>query len=100
MAGYKDCVVFFFCGMRIYPHTALYERARKEGVINGSENLLEPVFYHSPELNTETILARVRPLAEERLNWIIGSGGRSTQEIITRLHARGYSGPLWEYLIR
>ena len=41
-------VFFFFCGIRIYPHTALYDTAVSEGQISASQNLLEPVFYRSP----------------------------------------------------
>jgi len=94
------CVIFLFCGMRIYPHTGLYDLARQEGLLDPRDNLLDPVFYHSADMDPASIMARVIPLAEKRPNWIVGSGGDQTQAIITRMYARGYSGPLWEYLIR
>jgi len=34
-------VVFFFCGMRIYPHTALYRLAIDEKMISPAQDLLE-----------------------------------------------------------
>ena len=43
------CALFFFCGMRIYPQTDLYEIACQDGQIEASGSLLEPLFYRSPE---------------------------------------------------
>ena len=37
-------VLFFFCGIRIYPHTALYDLAVETGQITDSQDLLDPVF--------------------------------------------------------
>ena len=93
-------VFFFFCGMRIYPYTKLYDIAVKEGQITRSQSILEPVFYHSPAIGTEQIIRMVKARAAGHPNWIIGSGGVETADIVSRLHKRGYTGPLWEYLIR
>ena len=71
----KKSVLFFFCGMRIYPHTKLYEIAVSQGQLTSGQNLLEPVFYHSPLIRTDTITSRVKARAAGRINWIIGSGG-------------------------
>jgi radical SAM superfamily enzyme YgiQ (UPF0313 family) len=95
----NKAVLFFFCGMRIYPYTALYDIAVKEGQITKNQVLLEPVFYRSG-LNAETIVDRVKERSGGRPNWIIGSGGSHAADIIARLYRRGHSGPLWEYLIR
>jgi len=94
------CALFFFCGMRIYPQTDLYEMACKEGQIKASGNLLEPLFYRSPEIGGRGIMTRVQERAGGRLNWIIGDGGDQTAGVISKMHARGYSGPLWELRIR
>ena len=94
------CVLFFFCAMRILPQTELHDIARKDGQAQESRNLLEPVFYQSPLIGSRKIMARVQERARGRLNWIIGDGGDHTAGVISRMHARGYSGPLWEYLIR
>ncbi|MEZ4525200.1 MAG: lipid biosynthesis B12-binding/radical SAM protein [Desulfobacterales bacterium] len=100
MEKLEKTVLFFFCGMRIYPHTRLYEIARNEGQIRENQNLLEPVYYHSPHIRTEEILRQVREKAKNRSNWIIGAGGEETAAILRRMYAKGYTGPLWEYLIR
>ena len=86
--------------MRIYPHTKLYDIAVSEGQVRSDQNLLEPVFYHSRSIHTDTIIERVKEQAADRINWIIGSGGDETARIITRLFAYGHTGPLWEFLIR
>lgn len=93
-------VLFFFCGMRIYPHTALYDIALEQGQISESQSILEPVFYESESVSSQEIIQCVREHARGRMNWIVGSGGDRTAEIISRMHDRGYYGPLWEHLIR
>ncbi len=93
-------VLFFFCGMRIYPHTPLYEIAAAEGQIDPGRSLLEPVFYQSPALSSEDVIRIVTARANGRPNWVIGSGGPEMEAILSRMYARGFSGPLWEYLAR
>ncbi len=92
--------LFFFCGMRIYPGTTLYDIAVSEGQVVEGRSILEPVFYRSPHIDPEQIVQHVQHETGERLNWIIGAGGEETAKIISRLYQRGYCGPMWEYLIR
>jgi radical SAM superfamily enzyme YgiQ (UPF0313 family) len=96
----KKSVLFLFCGMRIYPHTRLFDRALREGQINNGQDLLAPVFYQSPAIDADTLLARVKARAKGRLNWVFGSGGGQTGKIVERMYQKGYNGPLWEFLIR
>jgi radical SAM superfamily enzyme YgiQ (UPF0313 family) len=96
----KRSVLIFFCGIRIYPYTALYDIAIKEGQISKGLSMLDPIFYRSPSIDMDEIMRRVQKQAKERLNWVIGAGGKETAKIITRLYERGHCGPLWEYLIR
>jgi len=96
----EKSVFFFFCGMRIYPYTKLYDIAVAEGQITRSRSLLEPVYYHSPAIGTDEIVRMVKERAEGHPNWIIGSGGEKTAGIVSRMHRRGRTGPLWELLIR
>lgn len=96
----KKTVLFIFCGMRIYPHTDLYERALAEGKIDAFQNLLEPVFYESSDISNEEIIRQVHRKAGGRVNWVIGAGEEETTRVLTRMYERGRTGPLWEYLIR
>ncbi len=96
----KKAALFFFCGMRIYPATGLYEIAVKEGQIEKGRSILEPVFYRSPFIDSDEIIERVRQEAGDRINWVIGAGGEETAKTISRLYQHGHCGPMWEYLIR
>ena len=95
----SQAVFFFFCGIRIYPHTALYDTAVREGQIQASQNLIEPVFYRSPFISDVEIVRRVETHAAGRINWLIGAGESKATRILPRLYERGHTGPLWEYLI-
>lgn len=96
----KKSVLFIFCGMRIYPGTPLFSLSRAKGLITESRDLLDPVFYSSAVISRQHILNRVREKAVQRSNWIIGAGGEKTSDVVSRMYQKGYSGPLWEYLIR
>ena len=100
IAALDGCVLFFFCGMRIYPRTRLFDMARKEGQLDGKGSLLEPVFYRSESIDDRAIMAMVQERAAGRPNWVIGDGGERTAAVLSRLYARGHTGPLWEHLIR
>jgi hypothetical protein len=71
-----------------------------EGQITGDQNLLMPVFYRSTGIGAEEIIARVKQQAAGRMNWVTGDGGEKTERIVTRMHAHGRPGPLWEFLLR
>jgi radical SAM superfamily enzyme YgiQ (UPF0313 family) len=93
-------VLFFFCGLRIYPYTALYDIALSEGQITKDDDLLKPVFYQNESLSSEEIIRIVTRYAKGRMNWIIGAGGEKTAKIVSKMHKHGHSGPLWEHLIQ
>jgi radical SAM superfamily enzyme YgiQ (UPF0313 family) len=95
-----NTVIFFFCGIRIFPHTEIYEIALREGQISESDDLLEPVFYQSESISAEEIIRTVEKRAGGRENWFIGSGGNKSARLVSRLHKRGHIGPLWEHMIR
>jgi len=96
----EKSALFFFCGMRIYPGTELYDIALKEGQVDPEHSILDPVFYRSPGIGPEEIVARLDEKAGGRINWVTGSGGEDTADIIQRLYQRGHTGPMWDYLIR
>jgi radical SAM superfamily enzyme YgiQ (UPF0313 family) len=53
---FEKAVFFFFCGIRIYPHTELYHMAVGEGRISSSQNLVKPVFYHTDAVDREDVI--------------------------------------------
>jgi len=96
----EKSALFFFCGMRIYPGTELYHVAQKEGQVDPERSILDPVFYRSPGIGPEEIVEQLDKKADGRINWVTGSGGEDTADIIQRLYQRGYTGPMFDYLIR
>lgn len=93
-------VLFFFIGIRIYPHTALYDIALAEGKISPETDLLQPLFYEAEAIDRDTIEAHVAARADKRSNWIIGSGGAKSAATLKKMYTRGHTGPLWEFLAR
>lgn len=93
-------VAFFFCGIRVYPGTRLYDQALAENLISETQDLLSPFFYQSPGINRDDVVQYVQDKAGNRNNWIIAAGDEQTSRLLNQMHARGYTGPLWEYLIR
>ncbi len=93
-------VLFFFIGIRIYPQTELYDIALAEGKISPATNMLEPIFYEADDIDRLTIETLVTARVGKRVNCIVGSGGSSEVTPVSKMYARGYTGPLWEHLIR
>jgi radical SAM superfamily enzyme YgiQ (UPF0313 family) len=93
-------VYFVFNGIRIYPHTHLYDLALREGQISPSTDLLKPAFYWSSRLDREKAVDIITEHTKGRTNWLVGSGAEKTARILARMYARGRVGPLWEYLAR
>ena len=96
----KRAVFFFFIGIRIYPQTTLYDIAMREGKITAATNLLEPIFYKADDIDRQNIETLVTARVGKRSNCIVGSGGPEEIKAVSTMYARGYTGPLWEHLIR
>lgn len=92
-------VFFFFCGIRIYPRTPLYDIALHEGQITPDQDLLSPIFYQSAHLSHALIEEKILAKAAGRVNWVIGSGGKTMERIMSRMFTQGHVGPLWEHLV-
>jgi radical SAM superfamily enzyme YgiQ (UPF0313 family) len=90
-------VLMAVVGGRIYPGTALHQRALAEGVITAQTNLLNPTYYISPHLIEERIFAALREQSAKAPNWIVGEPSPGFLRFVQRLRQRGVSGPLWSY---
>jgi radical SAM superfamily enzyme YgiQ (UPF0313 family) len=91
---------FFNVGVRIYPGTELEALARQEGVLSASmEEMLEPVFYFSREMDLRRTLDRVRTAVAENLNMFhSASFGHPWLPVVNRLFSRlPLKRPLWSY---
>jgi hypothetical protein len=96
-----DAVLFFFCGVRIYPSTEVHAIALAEGQIEPGADLLAPRFYAPRGLELDAVRDAVaaRARARGRRNWIVGSGDDRMAALARRLYRRGYVGPLWDRLV-
>jgi radical SAM superfamily enzyme YgiQ (UPF0313 family) len=99
-ADLGKAVYFVFNGIRIYPHTHLYDLALMERQIFPSTDLLKPTFYWSSALGRQQAIDMVADHAQGKINWLVGSGAEKTARILARMYERGRVGPLWEYLMR
>ncbi len=84
-------------GMRIYPGTDLFERARREGQVNGDTDLLAPAYYVARGLTSEEVFAELEGFAQRSPNWIVGDPSPAYTRLVERLRQRGVPGPLWSY---
>lgn len=94
-----DAVLFFFCGVRVYPGTALHRRAVADGLLTAEQPLLEPFYYQSAALAPAEVRDRVEARRRGRLSWVLGAGDPATRERLDRKRALGKVGPLWEELL-
>lgn len=90
---------FFNVGVRVYPGTALEVIARAEGLLNGSEDLLEPTFYVSPALDAQWLLRTVNRAVARNPRFLGPSMPlRWALPLVRRLgYAVGLRPPLWRH---
>jgi len=86
-------VFFPYIGMRIYPHTRLFDIAIAEGRIKSIDDLLEPVYYLSEKVNLDTLKERALATGKK---WIFPDFDDAG--MIGKFRMRNIRGPLWEYL--
>ncbi len=93
-------VAFLNVGIRIYPGTELERIARAQGVLSASpQEMLEPVFYFSPELDLAWTMDQVRRAAAENLS-LLHSASLSHPWLpaVNRLFRRlPLKPPLWRH---
>ena len=93
----ERCVVFAFNGIRILPKTPLYTLAMNQGIISGGDNLLNPVFYFSPDISREMVHENVRQSFGSRPDRVYPPG-KDTDKV-RAFHRLGYRGPIWDLLL-
>jgi radical SAM superfamily enzyme YgiQ (UPF0313 family) len=94
----QGAVIMAVIGTRIYPGTAVHQRAVREGVIASETSLLNPVYYVSSALTPDLIHQELTGFAKVCPNWIVGDPNPAYASLAERLRKRGVIGPLWSYL--
>jgi hypothetical protein len=93
-------VAFFNPGVRIYRGTELETIARAEGQLNvPPEDMLEPVFYLSPQVNTTWLAKVLQDFMASHMNCLTcNSLGLPFLPAIHRIgHKLGVKPPLWKH---
>jgi radical SAM superfamily enzyme YgiQ (UPF0313 family) len=98
IAALENCVVFGSIGVRIFPHTRIYERALEEKIINKDTNLLEPIFYFSKYVDHEWMHQQILESFDGRSDRIYPGGLEA--EKTSAFHLFGYRGPVWDYILK
>ena len=94
----EDTVSFIFMGIRILPKTPLANIALKEGIINSTENLLDPVYYLPPFLDRNWLEQTLTDAFCDVKNCIFPPNAMDDNTDI--LHNLGYIGILWDLLLK
>lgn len=92
-----NSVVFAFSGIRILPHAPVQKRAIAEGVISADDDLLEPVFYYSADIDPLVMRHQLEQAWQGREDRIFPVADSLSQ--VEKLHQLGFAGPLWDKLI-
>ena len=86
-------IYFPYLGMRVYPETELCDIAIREGLIRSANDLINPVYYISKEIDKDAIKAQAKATGQP---WVFPDD--EPPPIMERIRGRGKKGPLWEYL--
>jgi len=93
-------VAFFNVGIRIYPGTELEQIARRQGVLTlPSHEMLEPVFYLSPEVGLDWLIKKLSAAMDKNFNFI--NSDSLALPFLSAIHCLGHrfgvKPPLWKH---
>jgi radical SAM superfamily enzyme YgiQ (UPF0313 family) len=95
----KD-MVFTGEGVRIYPQTEMYDIALRQGFIKAEDNLLEPVYYVSPDIGRETLSSLLRREIAKRPNVVHALNSAPRPEMLAEAMAIRKTQELEEPMFR
>ncbi len=91
-------VLMAFNGIRIIPDTGIHARAIADGIIDKDQDLLEPTYYFSPEIEADEIDKMISKSWQNRPDRICP--GASDTDRVAMFHKKGFTGPIWDKIIR
>ena len=94
----QSSVLMAFNGIRILPSTGIHEQAVKDEILRPDQDLLAPVYYFSPEIDVESINAMIKKRWGNRPDRICP--GVSMTDRVAQFHKKGFTGPIWDKIIR
>jgi radical SAM superfamily enzyme YgiQ (UPF0313 family) len=96
----RQDAAFFNVGIRMYPGTGLEAVARAQGVLSvPAADMLEPLFYISPEVEADWIIGQVKRSMQNHMNFSDKDSFsfRYLPQITKAGHWLGLTPPLWRY---
>ncbi len=89
---------FMFMGIRILPDTPLMELALREGLISADQNMIDPVYYFSPQVERDELEQTLTEGFADRINCVFPPDALDEKLIL--LHKMGYSGSGYDMLVK
>ena len=89
---------FMFMGIRILPDTPLMELAQREGIISPDHDILESIYYFSPNIDRDTLEKELTEGFADRVNCVFPPDAMDEKLII--LHKMGFSGTGYDMLVK
>ena len=93
----KQAVVMISLGVRIVPGTKMHRLALQQNMVDEKDDLIEPTYYFSPEIDPSTVDQILRNAFENRKDRVYPMG--QDLDKVAVFHQMGYRGPIWNYLI-
>lgn len=88
---------FMFLGIRILPNTALMTLAEREGLLEPGQDILEPVYYFSKDIDRDWLEKTLTDGFDDRINCVFPPD--ALDDKLHFLHKMGFSGSAYEMLI-
>jgi len=97
----NNCVVFSSIGIRVLPNTPVCSYLVKNNLIDKEQELLNPYFYISPDIEYNKLDTMIKDSFKDRTDRIY-NGDENTDyvERAKAFHLFGYRGPVWDYILK
>jgi lipid biosynthesis B12-binding/radical SAM protein len=92
----KNTVSFMFMGIRILPHTAIAQTAYQEGLLSKDQELLDPIYYISPDIDKGWLEATLTKEFAGVRHCVFPPDAMDKN--VQMLHKLGYVGSVWDLL--
>ena len=90
----KGTVSFIFMGIRILPGTGLFDRAIDEGVISAKQDMLDPVFYIAPSVESKWLEETLTEAFKGQRNCVFPPDKLDSS--LEFMHQIGAPGSMWD----
>ncbi len=94
----ENCVVFAGTGVRIFPDTTVHRITIEEGLISAEQDISQPTWYFSPDINQTYMHRRLTETFAGRKDRIYQD--HDFVEMSHAFHLFGYRGPVWDYILK